>query len=475
MGRRPIHPDNLANHPASTKEPYGSDEDDSDDEDDDELWHVKWDHLNPLPKNTPAYKIKECEHFLKWEDQSGRLPPGLRSTNATGQVERHNGFCGMIGPGFLYITKHNMVLVNAKAVNAARVLDSGRAYRRPSGNEQRPNPRGFSMNLRELRGMVGCVVSNPKNNNHGAGLPTTCTPVDIAHPRELGWTHPIREPNVEITALSNVLERMEWDGHGRDLTEDNVIRHLAYNGITQDMISSAYPYGITFIDHGLSTDSVHADFYSDIDIHRHVLLGAYGIPPTIDAHHGWWYPDTSDLECIRVLRHVQEYDLPERRPTIGNVKKAEHAESSETSSTCTLYNWFHIGEHYIYEWLAARPPPTDDEAGPVSHLSSPRSPPKSSQDDDMEMTQPANESTMASGSDTTPAIELHRQDGLVAVATVHMDGSMDTGTGNPVIADVNSQTVIDETSGNQSTEHKSHEDTPGKPDEDMLPTDGAAT
>lgn len=160
------------------------------------------------------------------------------------------------------------------------------------------------------------------------------------------------EPNVNIAPSSNMLERMDWDTHGQDMTEDDVIRHLAYNGITQDMIDSAYPYEVTYIDRGISTDSVHAEFYSDIDVQRHVLLDAYGVPPTIDAHRGWWYPNATDLERIRVLRHVQEHELPERRPGMGNVKKSERLESIGTSQARTVYDWFHVGEHYIYEWLA---------------------------------------------------------------------------------------------------------------------------
>ncbi len=30
-------------------------------------------------------------------------------------------------------------------------------------------------------------------------------------------------PNVKIAPSSNVLERMEWEAHGRDMTEDDVI------------------------------------------------------------------------------------------------------------------------------------------------------------------------------------------------------------------------------------------------------------
>lgn len=53
------------------------------------------------------------------------MPPGLLTTETMGRAERHNGFWGMIGPGFIYIAKYNLVLVNAEAINAARIMDGG--------------------------------------------------------------------------------------------------------------------------------------------------------------------------------------------------------------------------------------------------------------------------------------------------------------------------------------------------------------
>lgn len=116
---------------------------------------------------------------------------------------------------------------------------------------------------------------------------------------------------VDIAPSSNMLEQLDWDGPGHDMEEDDVIRHMAYNGITQNMVDSAYPYALTFIDRGLSTDSAHADFYSEVNQLRHVLLNTYGTPPTLDSHLGWWYPDVHDIEHIRVLRHVQDYEAPD--------------------------------------------------------------------------------------------------------------------------------------------------------------------
>ncbi|KAK0223802.1 hypothetical protein IW262DRAFT_1458863 [Armillaria fumosa] len=209
---------------------------------------------------------------------------------------------------------------------------------------------------------------------------------------------------VDIAASSNVLEHMDWDGPGHNLNEDDIIHHMAMNGITQPMVDSAYPYGLTFIDRGLSTDSIHADFYSDVDHQRHILLDTYGVPPTIDAHQGWWYPDMQDIEHIRVLRHVQDYEVPER---------SDH----------TVFDWFHVGEHYVYEWLAECPPPEDTEdVGPVPD--SPSIPQPVLIDEDMDMgirtagNIPTDESINALAGDPT------RQDGTIVNLTSDTDGSL---------------------------------------------------
>ncbi|PBK81853.1 hypothetical protein ARMGADRAFT_1090919 [Armillaria gallica] len=143
MGAKPRYPD----EPKPAKSPSISEADDlegeSDSDSDDEPWYIRWHCDNPLPSNMTNYRRKEREVFLKaeqkrfeqathnlglhqyhmaltrWESQPGRLPPSLPSTGgAGGLLERDNGFWGMLGLGFLYIAKFNLVLVNSKALNA---------------------------------------------------------------------------------------------------------------------------------------------------------------------------------------------------------------------------------------------------------------------------------------------------------------------------------------------------------------------
>ncbi|KAK0485573.1 hypothetical protein EDD18DRAFT_1111373 [Armillaria luteobubalina] len=458
-----------------------------------EPWHVKWHRANPLPKNTPRYKQREWEIFLKveqkkfergqiehhlhnynaaiaqWESQPGRLPPSLLSAIVGGHMEHDNGFWGMLGPGFLYICKYNVVLTNTKAMNAIWAFDSGRGLHPPLGMSQWPNPQGFPMKIREMHGMVcdikgrqscwrtdlyllgeffwisstmrleyrdmamqatlmrfnntwsdiheqfksldppefipmptACVTSNPHSANYGTGLvrpingtiddwchyiahhmhPGGCstpsgigmdTSFQVSIPHMWGYLlsmvlspkndhrgacsayarifagvvarpqwYSLRiteinsaSPNssIMIVPLSNVLECMDWDGSGCDLDEDDVIHHMAANGITQAMVNSAYLYGLTFIDR-----------------------------------------DAQDLEHIRVLCHVQDYESTDKQtPNIS------------TNTMRLVYDWFHVGEHYVYEWLAERPPPNNtDDMTPVSGLSDTPCP-EASVDEDMDM------------------------------------------------------------------------------------------
>ncbi len=114
---------------------------------------------------------------------------------------------------------------------------------------------------------------------------------------------------------------------------------------------------------------------------------------------------------------------------MGDVRKSERLESIRTSQAHTIYDWFHVGEHYIYEWLAEQPPPSNDE-GPASRASSPPLPPKLSQDKDVDMTLTNAGSTLNMGSGTTPAINPVSEEGAVAVATAQMAGSPDAVTGS---------------------------------------------
>ncbi len=72
-----------------------------------------------------------------------------------GRKERDNAFWGMYGPGFLYLKRHNVILVNNEAVDATQILNRGQSYRLPPGMPQQVNPHRFPMMPHEACRMVG--------------------------------------------------------------------------------------------------------------------------------------------------------------------------------------------------------------------------------------------------------------------------------------------------------------------------------
>ncbi|KAK0214472.1 hypothetical protein IW262DRAFT_1300556 [Armillaria fumosa] len=146
---------------------------------------------------------------------------------------------------------------------------------------------------------------------------------------------------VDIAASSNVLKHMDWDGPGCDLNEDDIIHHMAMNGITQ---------------------------------------------------------------------LVDNYEVPEQRNDRPGI-----------SSDHTVFDWFHVGEHYVYEWLAKCLPPEDTEnVGPVPN--SPSIPQPVLIDKHVDMG-----SRMAGNIPTDESINA--LDGTVVNLTSDMDGSL----GNSII------------------------------------------
>ena len=81
-------------------------------------------------------------------------------------------------------------------------------------------------------------------------------------------------------------------------------------------------------------------------------------------------------------------------------------ENTGTSLTRPIYDWFHVGEHYIYEWLAERPPPTTGvEDDLVSSMSPPISLLQSSIDEDVEMGHTMSSVLPLVGSGSAPVLD----------------------------------------------------------------------
>ncbi|KAK0430218.1 hypothetical protein EV421DRAFT_1744348 [Armillaria borealis] len=181
----------------------------------------------------------------------------------------------------------------------------------------------------------------------------------VAHPQ---WYTLRREelnsdpshPMIDIALLGESFFRLEWDAHAGNLEEDDVLRHLAYNGVTQSMIDTAYPYGVTFLDFELSSGSANSEYYSFIDEEHHRLLGVYGMPTIPGEYAGWWTP-----------KHL----APARRACLTDEIKSEHFHNTGSGPSRPPNHWYHLGEHYVYIWLTERPPPGNEVTAPSSHLS----------------------------------------------------------------------------------------------------------
>ncbi|KAK0494363.1 hypothetical protein EDD18DRAFT_1107383 [Armillaria luteobubalina] len=335
MGVKPIHPDDAQTLMTGNDE-SGSESSDDESESDSEPWHLKWHQENPLPKNTLKYKLREHKIFLKYNI----ILINSEAVNAVRAFDNGRGLCPPMGmsqrlnpQGFpmtiwelkgmirdirnqqphwkscLYLLWEffrisSSVHLEYCDLTTVMRLNNDWVDIRDQFDSLEP-PEFMSM-------PAACLTSNPRNTNHGVGLYTVrdrnghLFPSIVVRPQwyslcitEINTAHP--DALIEIANLSNILERMDWDGASRDLDEDDMIRYLASNGVTQAMIDSAYPYGLTFIDCGLSTDSTHTDFYSEVDQQWHILLNTYETLLAINAHQGWWYPDVQDIERIHVL------------------------------------------------------------------------------------------------------------------------------------------------------------------------------
>lgn len=112
----------------------------------------------------------------------------------------------------------------------------------------------FQVSIPHTWGYLLSMALSPENNHQGAQSTYSRLFMGIlVRPQwyslwivEINSIYP--HSCIDIAASSNVLEWLDWDGPGREMEEDDVIYHMAANGITQDMVDSAYPYTLMFID-----------------------------------------------------------------------------------------------------------------------------------------------------------------------------------------------------------------------------------
>lgn len=436
----------------------------------------------------PLNSVQAAQQFMERRAQRlrhpGRLPSWLnlfRSKDRSALPERDNSFHGMYGPGFTYDSRTNVMYTDQEAVDAARAMADGVVYATPRNIDQRPNPRGFPMNRREVqesvtfvhmrqngwqatlrllcefhriseavilryrdlsmheviehferdnrlrdlqRGMLRpyfielnprCRVTGEGSVGSGTGVlcPVNGTLDDwcqyVAHHFRPGGLNPacgvimdtsyrvsytsmwglvllrLLHPNdaknyygrylagiafrpqfysdyirrwnrdrpqelpITIVAGSPTLQRMTFNGAGENLSELDVVRHLALCGITQGMIDNTYPWALVWIDQHVS---VHfRDLHGTLELERRDRIQWYGEPRIGNGFRGWWSPSAEDTHHIRAMLYYERY---------------EHQPSGRIHNQIHQYTLLR-GESSIFTWLNSFPPTAPSLASPTTH------------------------------------------------------------------------------------------------------------
>ncbi|KAK0240622.1 hypothetical protein EDD85DRAFT_950471 [Armillaria nabsnona] len=143
---------------------------------------------------------------------------------------------------------------------------------------------------------------------------------------------------ISIAAGSPIFRRMVYHSAGENLSELDVIRHLVACAITQEMLDSAYPWALAWIDQHSGVHFREAN--RQLEIERQIHLQQHGAPPIAPALQGWWSPDIGDTHRIQALLYYKRYKY---QPT-GRVHVQENP------------FWLLRGEDAAFAWLNEFPP-----------------------------------------------------------------------------------------------------------------------
>ncbi|TFK59357.1 hypothetical protein BDN72DRAFT_905926 [Pluteus cervinus] len=95
------------------------------------------------------------------------------------------------------------------------------------------------------------------------------------------------------------------DAAAANISEDNVLAHLASNNIPVRWVDHAYPYAVNVLKAKLAANSMEPD-YKKWDETCVPYMLKNGIPPAISELNGWWTPTEADLTRIRY--YIREED-----------------------------------------------------------------------------------------------------------------------------------------------------------------------
>ncbi|PBK61981.1 hypothetical protein ARMSODRAFT_981156 [Armillaria solidipes] len=329
--------------------------------------------------------VERCAKRLR---HPGRLPAWLNNFKTKEVFERDNSFRGMYGPGFTYDPRTNIVYTDREAVDAAGAMAAGLDYPTPSDIARQPNPRGFPMNIREVQESIqdnGKQFSRSQRRAIGASerhagrlVPVRGTPLPTGRaqpsrgadygcftPRQLReymgngpltFAPPHRRYLAGIAFrpqfYSDYIRRWNRDRPEElpivvateNISELNVVRHLAACGITQEMIDNAYPWAMVWID---QRTNVHfRAHYQDLELERQECIQRYGEPRVAEEFSGWWSPSAEDTHRIRAMLYHERYEC----------QPSTHTQEHQY----TLLR----GESSVFTWLHSFPPTNPGSAAP---------------------------------------------------------------------------------------------------------------
>lgn len=150
---------------------------------------------------------------------------------------------------------------------------------------------------------------------------------------------------ISVAAGSPILRRMVFNGAGENLSELDVIRHLAACTIMQEMLDSTYIWALIWVD---QHSSIHFHNHNrELELEHLERLRRYGEPMTTASLQGWWSPDEGDTHRIHALLYAERYE----------------SQSSGRPQSDRTY-WLLRGEDSRFSWLNEFPP-TDPNLTPA--------------------------------------------------------------------------------------------------------------
>ncbi len=160
----------------------------------------------------------------------------------------------------------------------------------------------------------------------------------------------MEEPPIVRATGPPVFRQMLLHGAPENLSELDVIRHLAACGITQGMIDSTYPWAVVWVD---QHTSVHfRDHFQCLEVMRQERIDAFGEPEVLPELQGWWTPDIGDTHRIHVLLHQELY---------GHHGDGQgHLQENPS--------WLLRGESTGFRYTNTYPPTTPGPRTPAPHL-----------------------------------------------------------------------------------------------------------